>query len=91
MKRYTIINENDEYIVCVGIYEDYYTAVGSLYCKLYDCIDEWVEAGYKLISKEEFIMLEANSGYGWFAKLISENGNKVNERWYLLECEEEKQ
>ena len=90
MVKYTIINQTDDYIACVGIYEDYYKAVGALSCKLHNCIEDWLKEGYKLISKKEFCELETDSGYGWFVELINEkNKNKINEEWYLLEYEEE--
>lgn len=93
MKKYVIVNETDDYIICKGICEDYHKAVGVSYCRFLGCIDEWIKDGYTLEEKEEFNLLEADSGYGWFAKLIHYNtdGSKitVNERWYLLIYEEE--
>lgn len=98
MKTWAIVNENDDYITLDGVSTDYYKAVGILYTKFTDCIDRWVHDGqpaYKLIEKEEWCRLEADSGWGFFATLECEleNGHKItiNERWYLLEYDEDNQ
>lgn len=95
MKTWVIINETDDYIICRGISKDYHKAVGILYTRFTDVINDWINNNYKLLEKSEWCELEASSGYGFYAKLehVTDNGYKItiNENWYLLEYEEEKQ
>ena len=73
--------------MCEGVYEDYYKAVGMLYCKFSEWIEEMKRSGCKVAKKEEWFELEAEAGWGW--RVTYEDGDK--DTYYLLINEEEKE
>jgi len=92
-KKYVIVNQNVGFVQCMHITDNYFEAVGRISCLVADDDAHKTENGYKIKTREDFVPLECDTGWGWFRVFEHESeGGKtweVNEDWLLLVHEEE--
>ena len=87
--NYAIVYQDEDITMCYGVYP-YFEAIGRITCKIADNISELLENDYEITKKDEFVELEADTGFGWFLEANDKDRKDRirKETWYLLIADE---
>ena len=89
MKFVVIVETDDDFQMCIGVYDNPREAYGAAYCWLDDLLDGALEVGKDDgMSISPLYPLGTDGDTGWGMKLVG--NEKIQERVHILFCEDKK-
>lgn len=88
MKYVVIVETNDEFQMCIGVYDTSNEAYGAAYCWLDDLMDGALDADKSELSISPLYPLGNDGDTGWGMKIIGPEN--IQERAHILFYEDKK-